>query len=72
MTKKVFVLSGERGGFGAIKTLLRALQKDSRIDLQLVLTDQHLNSHFGATADEVEREFPVSAKVDMDQKVQLF
>lgn len=61
------VLTGKRGGFGAMKPMLRLMQSDPAIELQLVVTDQHVNDAFGRTAREVEREFEIAAEVDMRQ-----
>lgn len=65
--RKVFVLTGKRGGFGAMKPMLRILRDDPAFELQLVVTDQHVDPKFGATAVEVKREFPIAASVPMDQ-----
>lgn len=68
MPRKVMVLTGKRGGFGAMKPMLRLLRDDPAFELQLVVTDQHLNQRFGRTITEVEREFPIAAAVDMEQR----
>ncbi|MCB2102839.1 MAG: UDP-N-acetylglucosamine 2-epimerase (hydrolyzing) [Rhodobacterales bacterium] len=67
MTRKVFVLTGKRGGFGAMKPMLRLIEADPDLTLQLVVTDQHVSDRFGRTIQEVEREFAVAAAVDMEQ-----
>ena len=66
--KKFMVLTGKRGGYGAMKPMLRFIQEDPDIDLQLVVTDQHLNSKFGRTINEIEKDFEITAKVEMMQK----
>jgi UDP-N-acetylglucosamine 2-epimerase (non-hydrolysing)/GDP/UDP-N,N'-diacetylbacillosamine 2-epimerase (hydrolysing) len=63
----VFVLTGKRGGFGAMKPMLRLLRDDPQFSLQLVVTDQHVNEKFGATISEVRQEFEIAAAVDMEQ-----
>ncbi len=65
--KKVMVLTGKRGGFGAMKPMLRILRDDPAFELQLVVTDQHVSQKFGRTLAEVEEEFRVAAAVDMEQ-----
>jgi len=65
--RKVFVLTGKRGGFGAMKPMLRLLRDDPAFTLQLVVTDQHLSERFGRTIQEVEQEFEIAAAVDMEQ-----
>ncbi len=67
MPRKVFVLTGKRGGFGAMKPMLRQLRDRADFELQLVVTDQHVSDRFGRTLQEVEREFPIAAAVDMEQ-----
>lgn len=66
--RKIFVLTGKRGGFGAMKPMLRLLRDAEDMELQLVVTDQHLSERFGRTIKEVEQEFHVAAAVDMEQE----
>lgn len=66
--RKILVLSGKRGGYGAMKPMLRLMSEDPEIELQLVLTDQHLDPAFGETINEVRREFAVAATVGMGQE----
>jgi GDP/UDP-N,N'-diacetylbacillosamine 2-epimerase (hydrolysing) len=65
--RKIFVLTGKRGGYGAMKPMLRQLRDNPDIELQLVVTDQHVNPKFGNTVAEIEKEFTVAAMVDMEQ-----
>lgn len=65
---RVAVLTGKRGGFGAMKPMLRLLRDSDVTELQLIVTDQHLNKAFGATLSEVEQEFNVAAAVDMGEQ----
>ncbi len=65
--RHIAVLTGKRGGYGAMKPMLRALEDDPDICLSLLVTDQHVSQKFGATIAEVQRDFPVAAAVDMEQ-----
>jgi GDP/UDP-N,N'-diacetylbacillosamine 2-epimerase (hydrolysing) len=65
--RKIFVLTGKRGGFGAMKPMLRLIRDDPSLQLQLVVTDQHVSAKFGNTIAEVEKEFSITAAVDMEQ-----
>jgi len=65
--RKMFVLTGKRGGFGAMKPMLRLLRDNPFFELQLVVTDQHLDERFGWTIIEVTREFRVAAAVELEQ-----
>lgn len=50
-----------------MKPMLRLLRDRDDFELQLVVTDQHVSDKFGRTIQEVEKEFVVSAAVDMEQ-----
>lgn len=65
--RHIAVLTGKRGGYGAMKPLLRAIDTDPLLQLSLIVTDQHVNPRFGATATEVARDFKIAAVVDMEQ-----
>lgn len=65
--RHIAVLTGKRGGYGAMKPMLRAIDTDPLLRLSLIVTDQHVNPRFGATATEVARDFRIAAAVDMEQ-----
>ncbi|CAM8624699.1 WecB UDP-N-acetylglucosamine 2-epimerase [Burkholderiales bacterium] len=54
---KIDVLSGKRGGYGAIRPMLRVLYSTEGIDLKILVTDQHLDSSFGMTVKEIREDF---------------
>ena len=66
--RKIAVLTGKRGGFGSLIKTMRFINQDPELELQLIVTDMHLSEYFGETIKEVEKEFKVSAMVDMNQK----
>ncbi|MDP3512784.1 MAG: UDP-N-acetylglucosamine 2-epimerase [Sulfuritalea sp.] len=66
--RHIAVLTGKRGGYGAMKPMLRAIDTDPLLRLSLIVTDQHVNPRFGATATEVARDFRIAAAVDMEQE----
>lgn len=66
--RKICVLSGKRGGFGALVRTMQLIQRDPSLELQLVVTDMHLSDKFGKTLFEVEKLFPVKGKIDLGQK----
>lgn len=53
LKRRIMVLTGKRGGFGAMKPMLRLMQCHPDIAVQLVVTDQRLNDHFGPTEREM-------------------
>lgn len=66
--RNICVLSGKRGGFGALKPTMQSIQEHPDLNLQLVVTDQHLYDNFGKTISEVEKSFSIHACIDMNQK----
>ena len=63
--KKIVLLSGKRGGYGAMKGLMKRLKEDDDIIFKLVLTDQHTSNKFGNTSLEVDKDFPENEKISM-------
>lgn len=66
--RHIAVLTGKRGGFGAMKPMLEAMRDDPMITLSIIVTDQHLNPKFGATLSEIKRDFKNIFSVPMHQK----
>lgn len=66
--RKVAVISGKRGGFGAMLPLMKAIDSREDMELILIVTDQHLYKEFGETVKEVEKWFRVGYKLYLDQK----
>lgn len=65
--RKIAVLTGKRGGFGAMLTLMQELERDPSMELQLIVTDMHLSPLFGRTVKEVEKWFTAIHKADLKQ-----
>ena len=57
--KKVAYLTGTRAEFGLMKKILREIEKDKKLELQLLATGIHLMDEFGYTISEVDKEFEV-------------
>lgn len=66
--RHIAVLTGKRGGYGAMKPMLHEIESRPGLRLSLIVTDQHVNKKFGATLDEVQKEFAIAASVDMEQQ----
>ena len=65
--RKIAVFSGKRGGFGALISLMRLINSDSKMSLDLIVTDMHLSNFFGYTANEVKKFFKISARIKLNQ-----
>ncbi|PIR93150.1 UDP-N-acetylglucosamine 2-epimerase (hydrolyzing) [Candidatus Falkowbacteria bacterium CG10_big_fil_rev_8_21_14_0_10_43_10] len=56
--RKICVFSGKRGGFGAYVPLMKLIENDPKLQLQILLGDMHVAKKFGNTIKEVRRLFP--------------
>lgn len=66
MKRKICVVTGTRAEYGLLYWLMKRLQNDKDIDLQIVATGMHLSPEFGLTVKQIEQdEFQVNEKVEM-------
>jgi UDP-hydrolysing UDP-N-acetyl-D-glucosamine 2-epimerase len=64
--RKICVVTGSRAEYGLLYSLLKDLQADTELDLQLVVTGMHLSSRFGSTYKLIEEDgFSINHKVDL-------
>jgi len=64
--RTICVVTGTRADYGLLYWLLRELQDDSRIELQVIVTGMHLSPEFGLTGQTVANDgFPIAASVDL-------
>jgi len=66
--RHVCVLSGKRGGFGALTPTMEAIASREDMRLSVVVADQHLYDRFGKTITEVQQRFPIAGAIDMEQQ----
>lgn len=64
--KKIAVLTATRAEYGLLKNLMKALQKESEIQLEVVVTGAHLSPEFGMTCVEIiEDGIPIHKKIEI-------
>jgi UDP-N-acetylglucosamine 2-epimerase (non-hydrolysing)/GDP/UDP-N,N'-diacetylbacillosamine 2-epimerase (hydrolysing) len=64
--RKIAVLTGSRAEYGLLSCLLKELQLDPEIELQIIVTGMHLSPEFGLTYQFIESDgFTIAAKVEM-------
>ncbi len=64
--RKICVVTGSRADYGIQYSLLKEIQNDSRLELQVLVTGMHLSPQFGMTYKLIEKDgFPISAKVNI-------
>ena len=64
--RKVAVFTGTRAEYGLLYWLLKDMQADSGLDLQLLVSAMHLSPEFGLTYQQIEKDgFEITEKVEM-------
>lgn len=63
--RKVCVVTGTRAEYGLLYWLMKEIEQDSDLTLQLIVTGMHLSPEFGLTYKEVEKEFKIDKKIEM-------
>lgn len=63
--KKICVVTGTRAEYGLLYWLMKGIQADSDLSLQVVATGMHLSPEFGLTYQEIEKDFGIDKKVEM-------
>jgi len=66
MTKrKICVVTGTRAEYGLLYWLMKEIQAEPSLELQLIVTGMHLSPEFGLTYKEIEKEFHIDKKIEM-------
>jgi len=64
--RKIAVFTGTRAEYGLLYWLLKDLQEDPEIELQLLVSAMHLSPEFGMTYQQIETDgFTITEKVEM-------
>lgn len=63
--RKVCVVTGTRAEYGLLYWLLKEIEADNDLKLQIIVTGMHLSPEFGLTYKEIEKDFKIDKKIDM-------
>ena len=64
--RKICVITGTRAEYGLLYWLMKEIDADKDLDLQIVVTGMHLSSEFGNTYQQIEKDgFIINKKVDI-------
>ena len=64
--RKICVITGTRAEYGLLSHLMKMIQEDPDLDLQIIATNMHLSPEFGLTFREIENDgFIINKKVEM-------
>lgn len=65
MKRKICVVTGGRSDYGLLKWLMKAIEADKDLELQVIATGMHLSPKFGFTVNEIEQDgFKVDEKIE--------
>lgn len=63
--KKICVVTGTRAEYGLLYWLMKEIESDPELELQIIVTGMHLSPEFGLTYKEIEKEFVITKKIEM-------
>lgn len=64
--RKICVVTGSRAEYGLLQLLMKGIQNDEELVLQVIVTGMHLSPEFGLTYKVIEEDgFTIDAKVEM-------
>lgn len=63
--RKICVVTGTRAEYGLLFWLMKEIQSDASLELQVIVTGMHLSPEFGLTYKEIEKEFSINKKIEM-------
>jgi len=64
--KRIAIVTGTRAEYGLLYWLIKGIQEDSELELQLLVTGMHLSPEFGLTWKQIEKDgFPITKKIEI-------
>ncbi|MCA9244472.1 MAG: UDP-N-acetylglucosamine 2-epimerase (hydrolyzing) [Phycisphaerales bacterium] len=65
---RVAVITGTRAEYGALQSIIEAIDAEPRLDLRIVACGMHLLPRFGSTINDIRRDgWPIAARVRMQR-----
>lgn len=62
---KICVVTGTRAEYGLLYWLMKEIEADKDLELQLIVTGMHLSPEFGLTYQTIEKDFKIDKKIEM-------
>jgi GDP/UDP-N,N'-diacetylbacillosamine 2-epimerase (hydrolysing) len=70
LSKNILVVTGSRADYGLLKRLMKLIDSDPEMKLQIIATGSHLSSKHGLTYKEIEEDgFQIGFKVDIIENI---
>ena len=57
--RKICIVTGTRAEYGLLYWLMKVIESDRDLELQLIVTGMHLSPEFGLTYETIEKEFKI-------------
>ena len=64
-SRKICVVTGTRAEYGLLYWLMKEIESDDDLELQIIATGMHLSPESGLTYKEIEKEFRIDKKIEM-------
>ena len=66
MKRKICIITGTRAEYGLLYWLMKEIQEESDLELQIIATGMHLSPEFGLTYRQIEKDgFKIDRKIEM-------
>lgn len=65
MKRKICIVTGTRAEYGLLYWLIKEIETDSELQLQVIATGMHLSPEFGLTYQMIEKEFKIDKKIEV-------
>lgn len=63
--RKICIVTGSRAEYGILYWLIKKINSDKDLELQLIVTGMHLSPEFGLTYKEIQKDFRIDKKINM-------
>ncbi len=63
--RKICIVTGTRAEYGLLYWLMKEIEADEALELQIIATGMHLSPEFGLTYKEIEKEFTINKKIEI-------
>ena len=64
--KKICVVTGTRAEYGLLYWVMKGIQENHELELQIIATGMHMSPEFGLTYREIEKDgFTINKKIEM-------
>ena len=63
--RKICIVTGSRAEYGILYWLIKKINSDKDLELQLSVTGMHLSPEFGLTYKEIQKDFRIDKKINM-------